>query len=340
MKILIIGGTGNISRWIVPAIHNAENNIYLFNRGSSPFPEQRGLHQIIGDRTKYGAFKRQIEALGHFDCVIDMVAYEPEDVLSAIECFSGKTSQYILCSTIDVFQKTKRDVKLTEESPRQVSESFPYANKKMQIERILEKEYAKTKFPFTILRPGFTYSEGWSPLLTCFGGQSYHLDRILKGKPLILHDGGRMLWNCSHSEDVARAFVGAIGNSRTIARMYNVTGDGSFSWEDMHVIAAKILNCESQKFISIPTEELAKIAPEHSQWCVENFQYNSLFDSSSAKKELNYRYTISFKTGANRCIDYLLNKNAIENESDYSFYDKVIGRWEEISGLKFLSSHA
>src|SRR6187549_3394462 len=106
MKILIIGGTGLISTAITRFLLERGDDVAHFNRGRSTIdaaPPQ--VKQIQGDRTDYGAFEQQIAAAGRFDCVIDMVGYQPEDAASAVRAFRGRAGQFIFCSTVDIYQK-------------------------------------------------------------------------------------------------------------------------------------------------------------------------------------------------------------------------------------------
>ena len=93
---------------------------------------------------------------------------------------------------------------------------------------------------------------------------------------------------------------------------------------------AEILNAPAPNFVCIPTGVLAKIVPVESEWCVENFQYNNIFDNSAAKEDLDFKYTISYKEGATRCINWLKENKAIEDCSKHGFYEEVLKKWNEM----------
>ena len=50
MKVLVIGGTGNISRGIVAALQNRNHEVVLFNRGQHADPPPPDVRVIHGDR--------------------------------------------------------------------------------------------------------------------------------------------------------------------------------------------------------------------------------------------------------------------------------------------------
>ena len=105
MKILVIGGTGNISRWFTHSLAESGADLTLYNRGTSTLSFPGKVRCIKGDRTDRPLFRRQMEEAGVFDCIIDMVGFEPEDARQAVEVFQGRTAQFIFCSTVDVYNK-------------------------------------------------------------------------------------------------------------------------------------------------------------------------------------------------------------------------------------------
>ncbi|MHA4806872.1 NAD-dependent epimerase/dehydratase family protein [Flavitalea flava] len=336
MKILVIGGTGNISRWFVPQLIREGNEVTLYNRGMHEVKFESEVKRITGDRTNHAAFETDMKKAGLFDCVIDMAGFEPEDARSVVRALYGRTAQYIFCSTVDVYGKRQPSYPVGEDTGLSASAGFPYAAKKVEMEKILWAACEKTGFPLTVIRPAATYSEGWSPLVTCFGGQTYHLDRLRKGREMILHGDGTAIWVATHSQDVANAFIGATGNHNTIGKAYNVTGDELLTWYSMHRLVAEELQAPEPRFVYIPTELLFQLAPEEASWCKENFQFNNIYDNTAAKRDLGFTYTIPFAEGVKRCISYLLKENAIDDYTGFPFYEKVTERWKQIlHSLKF-----
>jgi nucleoside-diphosphate-sugar epimerase len=105
MRVLIIGGTGNISTAITRGMVERGDDVALFNRGRGEVPVPGKVKVLLGDRTDHAAFEAQVGAAGRFDCVIDMIGYHPADAGSVIRAFRGRTGHLIFCSTVDVFTK-------------------------------------------------------------------------------------------------------------------------------------------------------------------------------------------------------------------------------------------
>ena len=329
MKILIIGGTGNISTAITRVLQTQGHDLTLFKKTPvRPDWLRPDVNILAGDRRDYVAFERQLSRLGPWDCVLDMIAFEPADIQSGLRVFAGRTRQFIFCSTVDVYEKNASSYPISEETGViGARPSFPYAWKKVQCERALWSAHRRGDFVLTIIRPSFTYNETGSPGIHTFGGQSYHLDRLVKGKPIILHGDGNSVWVATYRDDTATAFLGAIGNARAFGQDYNLSGEEWMTHNHIWRTLGRLLGAPEPDFVYIPSELLGRLAPQEAEWCVENFRYNNIFDSSKARRDLGYRYTVRFEDGARKCIDWLRANHRIEDSARYPFYDRIVQTW-------------
>ena len=103
MKILLIGGTGLISTAITKQLLERGDDVTLYNRGKSEARIPGGAKFLHGDRKEYAAFEQQMQDAGHFDCVMDMVGFAPEDAESVVRAFRGNIGHFIFCSTVCVY---------------------------------------------------------------------------------------------------------------------------------------------------------------------------------------------------------------------------------------------
>jgi nucleoside-diphosphate-sugar epimerase len=326
MNILIIGGTGLISTPITRMLLEQGHTVTHFNRGNKhdEFPD---VQTIVGDRTDYEASKN---LLGNqtFDCVIDMVCYKPDDAKSVVETFQGKVGHYVFCSTVDVYTKPAPRYPITEDAPRQPSKEFMYAYDKARCEEIFSTAYEQSKFPVTVIRPAYTYREG-AGILHTFGWSTDYLGRVRAGKPIITHGDGNSFWVACHADDVARAFVSAVGKTQTMGKSYHVAGEEWLTWNQYHETVAEALGCELPEIVHIPTDVLYKLAPEQSFWTKVNFQFNNIFDNTKAKEDLNFEYRVTWLEGANRMISWLDTNGKIENSS-IDHFETVLQAWNTL----------
>jgi nucleoside-diphosphate-sugar epimerase len=330
MKVLIIGGTGNISTATARDLVARGSEVTLYNRGQRQVDIPGTYRTITGNRYDHAAFESQMAGAGAFDCVIDMIGYAPEDVESAVRAFAGRVEQYVFCSTVDVYTKRPTGYPVAEGAERQPYPSFPYAYKKAQCERLLQAAHARGDFALTILRPAQTYHDRSTPL-PLIGPGTHFLRRVRQGKPILILGDGTSLWVASHRDDVGPAFAVAAGNPKTYGKGYNVTGDEVMTWERYYTAVREVMGAPPLDLVPIPTDLLGRMAPKAAEWCVENFHYNNLFDNSAAKADLDYRYTINWEEGVRRMVAWHDARGAIDNSPDHPLYDQIVSAWRRHS---------
>jgi nucleoside-diphosphate-sugar epimerase len=330
MRVLIVGGTGLISTAITRELLARGDEVTVFNRGRAVAARDGRVAQIVGDRTAAARFEAQIAAAGPFDCSIDMRCFTPAEAESAVRAFRGRARQVILCSTVDVYHKPGTRYPITEDEPiREGPGVFTYAHGKAECERIIMAAHRRGDFAATIIRPAHTYGEG-STVLHTFRGATTYLDRLRRGKPVIVHGDGTSLWSSCHRDDVARAFVAAAGAAQTFGRAYHVTGEEWLTWDRYTALVAEALGAPPPTIVHIPTDLLLALAPERAFWCAHNFAGNNIFDNARARDELDFRQTIPFLEGTRRTIAWLdANGRIVDSDRD-PFDDRIIADWERL----------
>ncbi len=328
MEILILGGSGLISTGITAQLMERGDQVTWFNRGQRETLLDEVPPTIKGDRTDLARFEELMAEAGPWDCVIDMICYRPEEATSAVSVFSGRTSHYVFCSTVDVYTKPAESYPITEAAEREPSPSFPYAYDKAACERILLGAHARGDLPVTIIRPAHTYGEGGRVLHT-FGFETYILDRIRRGMPLVVHGDGRSFWSSCHRDDVARAFVAAAADPEgTTGKAYHVTGEEWLTWDRYYQAFAEALDVDCPPLVHIPADLLGTALPERAMWCVENFSHNNIFDNSAAHRDLGFAYDVTVSEGFRRLVRWLDEHDEIESADDYPFYERLLMAWE------------
>jgi nucleoside-diphosphate-sugar epimerase len=215
-----------------------------------------------------------------------------------------------------------------------VSEAEPYgglnaySTNKVKIEKTLLAAHERGDFPVTIIRPAYTYGEGRGPIHS-LGGRTSYLDRIRKGKPIIVHGDGSSFWTACYRDDVARTFVHAAGHSHTFGRSYHTPGEEWMSWNLYHQRVAEAMGAPMPEFVHIPTDTLAKIAPTRARVVVENFQFSNIFDTSAARADLAFQPTLNWAEGVQRMVAWLDEHKRMENSDDDPLEDRLIAAWRQ-----------
>ncbi|HSV73159.1 MAG TPA: NAD-dependent epimerase/dehydratase family protein [Chthonomonadales bacterium] len=328
MKVLIIGGTGLISTAIARQLLARGDEVTLYNRGRTPSRVPTGALTIRGDRHDRQRFGEQIRDLPELDAVIDMICYRPDDAQQDLDVFAGRARQLVFCSTVDVYSRP------ASRYPYREDETFgplsEYAAGKVACERLFAEAHTRGDLPVTILRPAHTYGEGGA-IIHSLGWSTRYIDRMRKGRPIIVHGDGQSLWVSCHVEDVARAFVGALGNERALGRAYHVTGDEWRTWNRYHEQVAEALGVPLPELVHIPTDLLVRAAPREAGICGPNFQYTTIFDTAAARADLGFRATVPWVEGVRRTVEWLDANGRIEASSDDDIDDRIIAAWRRLS---------
>lgn len=328
MDVLIIGGTGVISTGITQQIGATGHDTTCLTRGETDADVPEDIDFIQGDRNNRADLDRAAMEVEP-DCVIDMVCFEPDQAEAAIDVFEGRITQYIFCSTVDVYHRPPASNPVQEGASREPPVS-DYGENKAECEDLFMAAHEDRKFKTTIIRPWSTYGEGGTVFHT-FGQGTYYLDRIRQGKPIVVHGDGTSIWGSCHRDDVGLAFVNAVGNDTAYGEAYHVTSEEIITWNQYYRRVARAMDAPEPELIHIPTEQLWKVLPERTEMLEAHFQYSTVFDNSKAKRDLDFKYTIPFEEGIRRTIDRLEAEDAIDpwdTEND----DAVIEAWRDMTG--------
>jgi nucleoside-diphosphate-sugar epimerase len=327
MKVLLIGGTGLISTGITRLLLNRGDDVWHYNRGERSQEFAGRVTTIVGNRYDHAAFEAQIADLSHFDAVVEMIGYSTGDVQSLLRAFDGKCGHLVFCSTVDVYARPASTYPVLETEPF-CPTSWDYAQKKAECERILWTWNETSSQPFTVIRPVHTYSESGAVLHT-FGGDNYHLDRLKRGMPILIHGDGTSLWSSVHRDDAAVAFVNALQNPLTFGKSYHLPGDECVTWKQYQEQVAIGIGAPAPTFVCIPTDVLHSIEPRTYISAI-NFSYNNCFDATAAKTDLGYKYTVSIAEGARQIHAWLSANNKLQTAESQPQDDKIIAAWERL----------
>ncbi|MFB6075026.1 MAG: NAD-dependent epimerase/dehydratase family protein [Haloarculaceae archaeon] len=328
MHVLVIGGTGLISTGITRQLVAEGHEVTCFNRGESDADVPDAVEFVHGDRNDADALADARDAVDP-DCVIDMVCFAPEQAEAAIDVFADAIEQYVFCSTVDVYHRPLPTNPVQEDAPREPAVS-EYGENKAICEDLFLDAHERGDFAATVIRPWSTYGEG-GPVLHTLGTGTYYLDRLREGKPIVVHGDGQGLWGPCHRDDVAGAFVNAVGNEAAYGEAYHVTTEEVITWRQYHETVADVLDAPDPEMVYVPTPVLAEAAPDRTQMLLDHFQFSTVFDNSKAKRDLDFEYTVSFREGVERTIDWLVEHDEID-DWDSEDDDELIAAWRDATG--------
>jgi nucleoside-diphosphate-sugar epimerase len=330
MHVLLIGGTGLISTAIATRLLREGHRVTLYNRGRSENRLPSGAEVIIGDRSQREAFEAAF-AGRTFDVAVDMIAFHPDDCLSAERALGGKVGHFIHCSTVCVYSGPVQQHPTTETEP--YHSIGGYGANKIACEGVLLRAHAERGFPVTIMRPSHSYGDS-SGLIRPFGPHEVLVDRLRKGRPLIVNDGGNSLWAACHVDDVAVGFIAVMGKPACIGQAYHICGEEPMTWNQYHEQVAEVVG-GAYVPVYIPTDVLRRCAPAWAGGTWEIFAWPSVFTMHKLKRDAAYPgQTISWKQGVARAVAWLEERGRIVDSGTEQQEDRLIAAWRErIAGL-------
>jgi len=327
MKVLFIGGTGNISTSVSKLCIKKGIDLYLLNRGLRENTIEKA-RIINGDINNLSQIKEILKD-HQWDAVVNWIAFHENDIERDIELFRNKTKQYIFISSASAYQKPPLNPIITESTPLK-NPFWEYSRNKIACEERLNKAYREEDFPITIVRPSLTYD---TVIPVAIGGWTEYtiIDRMKKGKKIIVHGDGTSLWVVTHAEDFAKGFVGLIGNQYAIGNAFHITTDEVLTWNQIYETIAEAINVEPN-IIHIPSDFIVKHESSLMGSLLGDKSYSVIFDNYKIKKYVpDFTATISFKEGIKRTIDWFDAKperKIIRKETD-DMMDRIIHLYEK-----------
>ncbi len=233
----------------------------------------------------------------NFDVVVNRIRFVPGHVQSDIDIFQGKTSQYIFISSASAYEKPIRRLPLTEETPL-VNPFWQYSRDKAACKKILMDACKNNNLPVTVVRPSHTYD---NTLIPTDWGYTV-LDRMMKGKKIIIHGDGTLLWVLMHHSDFAVGFTGLYGRQEAIGEAYHITSDELLTWNQVYQLLADELGV-ALNAVHIPSGFISKYNPVYGAGLLGDKAHSVIFDNSKIKKLVpEFRCKISFSEGVKEII--------------------------------------
>jgi nucleoside-diphosphate-sugar epimerase len=326
MRVLFIGGTGNISTAASRQAVSRGIELWLCNRGRHAI-EVDGARRICADINDAAAVK---SALGNvqFDSVVDWVAYERCHVERDEALFSGRTKQYVFISSASAYEKPPRSPFVTESTPLK-NPYWEYSRNKIACEDFLVGAYRERGFPVTIVRPSLTY-DSVLPIAIGGWGCATLLDRLKTGKRIIVHGDGTSLWTVTHAEDFAQGFVPLLGHPLAIGQAFHITSDELLTWNQIYQTIADALGVPA-RIVHMPSDFIAAVEPSLGPGLLGDKAHSMIFDNSKLKRLVpGFSASIPFHRGIRQTISWFEadpRRWIVRSEVNLAM-DRLIAAWE------------
>lgn len=328
MRVLIIGGTGNLSYACSAAALDAGLEVFNLNRGLKPGQAAPGVVTLKADIRDRDAARAALEDL-RFGAVVDFISYAPDQLAGSLALLGERTEQYVFISTASAYRKPPVHHVLTEGTPLD-NPFWAYSRAKIACERLLESEGREQGLPYTIVRPSHTYGRGWLP--TSFGSSDFTVAaRLVARKEVIVHGDGQSLWTLTHARDFAAGLVGLLGHPGALGEAVQIMGEEALTWDAIHGTVARALGVEPRT-VHVPSGFIAAVDPEMGERLLGDKAYSALFDCSKLRRLVpGFRTTVPFHEGVRESVEWLMADPARRkvNPKIDQVIERILAAWHK-----------
>jgi nucleoside-diphosphate-sugar epimerase len=297
LKVLFIGGSGQISSACSQRAVDLGLDLYVLNRGrTSSRPLPAAARRLEGDIHDPAAAR---DAIGEheFDAVVDFVAFTPEHVQADIDLFAGRTGQFVFISSASAYQTPVGRLPIVESTPLR-NPIWPYSQAKIACEELLVRAYRDDGFPATIVRPSHTYDRMNLP----FDGGWTVVDRMRRGKEVVVHGDGTSLWTLTHHADFAKAFVGLLGHPQAIGDSFHITSDEVLTWNQIYDLVGAAAGAQP-RLVHVTSDAIFAADEHWGRSLLGDKAHSVIFDNAKVRALVpDYVATIPFAQGAREIV--------------------------------------
>ncbi len=329
MKILFIGGTGIISSACVQLAVSRGMDVTVLNR--SRRGPQPGTAQVTVDISRPGEAESAL-AGRTWDAVVDFLSYTPVDIEQRIRLFRGCAGQFLFISSASAYQKPLCGHYLVTESTPLVNPFWDYSRNKIACEERLIRAVREERFPATIIRPSLTYGDIVVPLAVNSWEKSYTaVDRLRRGRPLIIPGDGLTLWTITHNSDFAKGLVGLLGQSGAVGHAFQIVSDEALTWNQIYAATAEAAGVANPRFIHIASDFITACMPETTGTLLGDKSHCAIFDTTKIRRFVpDFSATTRYREGIARTIAWFdadLSRRKVDEALD-ARWDRLIAAYE------------
>ena len=274
MRVLYIGGSGEISFDCIHESVRLGHDVSVFNRGNHNDGLPPECRFIVGDIKDNAAYAKLADE--RFDVVCQFRLFDTDETRRDIDLFTGHCGQYVFISSASAYHKPVLDLPITEATPLH-NPYWPYSAAKAAMEALLEDQDG---LAYTIVRPSHTYRTG---LPISAVARPTNVSRLLRGKPILVHGDGGSLWTLTHAEDFARSFARLLGNDRALGEAFHITAERGWMWDRIVAAGAEALGVSDYTIAHVASDTLIRYQPEWQGPLLGDKSPSVVFDNAKVK---------------------------------------------------------
>jgi nucleoside-diphosphate-sugar epimerase len=183
-----------------------------------------------------------------------------------------------------------------------------YGRNKVAAEELLLEAHRTEGFPVTILRPPHIMGAGGQLGTGSLQGRDpMLLDRMERGEPVPLLDGGVLLIQPVLHRDLGAACAAVLGSEAAVGQTYNVAGPDCVTTREYYDLIAATLGISDPAYLSIPAEEFIRAYPDK-----EPFALHRMYSVEKLARDTGYRPATSLSHAVFEMVDWLQANEAAQ----------------------------
>lgn len=344
MKVLTIGGSGFIGRYVSRQLVERGNEVINFHRGQTQCNSQL-TSEILGDRNELESFRDQFAKLQP-DVVIDMIAMSEDDAQILLRAFSGIVPRLVVISSSDVYRSydLMAGIEDDEPDPRPLNESSRLRTHLFRLRKHAQEEsdrfynYEKILVERAVMSdPDVVATVLRLPAVYGPGDKQHRLFPYIKRmddqRPAILADAGMVNWRWTRGyvENVAAAISWAAGDQNPSSGIYNVGEEKALPEKEWIARIGEVIGWQG-RVLAVDPSDLPEKMRSALRW-----QHNLETDTSTIHAQPGFSEPVEFQEGILRTVEWeRANPPAINPQDfDYETEDRVL---QKIGESRILSA--
>lgn len=323
MKTLVLGGSIFIGLHLVRLLHSRGHDVTVLNRGHSGAGLPDGVERLTADRTDPSQVKAALKDAS-YDAVFDISGYTPESLEPVIEALSGRVGHFIFCSTTSVYGPSGLRPVLEDFPLDRRPEASEYARDKILAEDLLLRTCNDKKFPVTILRPPYVYG----PDNKLKQREFSYFARLEQGRTIIIPGDGHTLFHPVHVDDLAEAFVLAVGRRHAIGQIYTVCGPEAITINGYVETIGEVMGIspEAVRVESGTYEAMLGHLDLANEQAIFPFEWkeSGIYSIEKAGRELEWSPSYSMRDGLEMTYRWWKEQGLDKEEWDFSPEDRAL----------------
>lgn len=343
MRILVLGGTGAIGKYLIRILATQGNNVYVTSRKQHS-SQTASIHYIQGNAHEMDFLNDVLKT--SWDAIVDFMVYSETEFKQRLDILLNSTDQYVFLSTSRVYAESETPI--IEESSRLLDVSNDkvfLSTNEYPLEKARQENLLKAcgKKNWTIVRPYITY--GSQRLQLGVYEKENWLYRALQGKTIVFSKdifSKNTTLTCGY--DVANTIAKLIHNKASFGEILHIATSDFMLWGDILNLYLDVIEEKTQKrskvYLMDNSSDMQIILNKYP--IKYDRLYNRLFNSEKADTicgcKINY---ILIKNGLRQCLQEFLDSDRQFGSMDWgleAYMDRLTGERTHLLKIPSLKS--